>query len=112
MKGMTMPLSVIYETNQTGSVAGSSRKVWTFAAVVSAFFGATACFAGVFFMILAFFEPSLMHSRLGGWLLISVFPLFILAAHSLDKIELAERAEKIAKLKNYREKVISRQNFK
>ena len=106
MKGITLPMTAIYETNQTGLSASSSRKVWTFAAVISSFLGMTAGLAGLVFMVLAYFEPSPMHSRTGGLLLIAVFPLFILAAHSLDKIEAAERAEKIAKLKRCGEKNI------
>lgn len=106
MKEVILPMLAVYETNKTNLSASSSRKVWTFAAIVSSFLGATAGLAGLIFMILAYFEPSPMHSRTAGLLMIAVFPLFVLAAHSLDKIETAERAEKIAKLKKCGEKNI------
>ncbi len=112
MKGITLPVSAIYETNQTGLSASSSHKAWTFAAIVSAFLGSAAGLAGMAFIILAYFEPSPIHSRISSGLLISVIPLFIFAAHSLDKIEVAVRAEKIAKLKNCRERFNSTQNFR
>lgn len=59
MKEMSLPSSAIYEEeNQTSSVATSSHKVWTLAAIFSSLIGTTTGLAGLFYILLASLEPT------------------------------------------------------
>ena len=113
MKEMSLSSSAIYEEeNQTSSVAASSRKLWILAAIVSSLGGMTIGLAGLFYILLASLEPTQLHHRIGGWLMIVVLPLFVLAAHTLDKIDEAKKAEKLVKYKYWRKNGTRFQNFK
>jgi hypothetical protein len=104
MRAMILPMSAVYErSNKVISFAESKIKIWTLAAFTGSFFGLTVGLTGLFFSFLAYFEPSEIHSRLGGFLLIAVLPFFVLAAHALDKIDSARRMAKVERLKKNRE---------
>ncbi len=103
MKGIVMPMSVVYDkSNKVICFAEHKKKIWIAAAFIGSFFGVTVGLAGLFFSFLAFLEPTELHSRLGGFLLIAVLPSFLLAAHAIDKIEDAEKVAKVEMLKKCR----------
>lgn len=82
------------------SIERPKSKRW-FLILVSSATSAIICgFSGLILSGLAYFdlvENTSRFSRFGIWLIIAVFPLIMLMAHALDKIEAIEKEKKIEK---------------
>lgn len=84
--------------NFTAEKSKSSR--W-FLILISSAASAIVCgLAGLILSGLAYFdlvENTKRFNRIGVWLVVIIFPLIMLTAHALDKIEAIEKAKKIFK---------------
>lgn len=111
MKGIVFTRQAIYiNRNSEKSINYRNRQRWTFAAVTSSIIGIFLGLTGLILSILTVFEPieySTVNSRIGGLMILSILPIFLFAAHCLDKIDDAERAEKIEQKYNCREQFFS-----
>lgn len=84
------------------SVFAKSRKRWLNALFASSILGIVLGFTGFVISALSLFgflAEKHNVSRLGTWLIIAVFPLMMFAAHCLDKIDAANKAERIERFK-------------
>jgi len=101
MREVILP-EVLILNKQNVSAFAKSRKRWTSALFVSSIFGIILGFTGFVISglsLFGFLAEKQNVSRIGTWLIIAVFPLMMFAAHCLDKIGAANKAERIERCK-------------
>jgi hypothetical protein len=69
-----------------------NRMLWNFGAIVGLLGGTCLLFGAAFMTVFEYFYSETPH---GNWLFLTVLPLWILGAACLDKIEDAEKADRI-----------------
>lgn len=99
MKENVLPFPAhINQTIYSDKTDERRRILWTTTVSFSAFAGFLLFAAGFIVSLLAYLETGVYqsaNSRLGGYLLLTAFPMFLLAAHALDKSAFYKRREKI-----------------
>lgn len=103
MKEFALPITAVSGTEKSGAKAiDKQKKRWTFLACFFAVSGTLCGVIGFLLTILSLVETDQFqkyNSRIGSFFIIAVLPLFFLAAHSLDKLELIKKIERNTKQK-------------
>ena len=104
MRNNALPYPVnISSKKNAKEIFQQQRSRWTTAAVTFAIIGMIVGISGLVVSFLAYLEYDAYrktNSRIGGLLTFAAFPLFLFAAHALDKITLIKRAERFEVFRN------------
>ncbi len=101
MREVILP-KILISKKEAESEFSRSRKRWMNALFVSSILGIILGVAGFVISALSLFgflAEKQNVSRLGTWLIVAVFPLMFFLAHCLDKINAANKAEKMERFK-------------